>query len=261
MKIKSTSLRDYSVHSFRWNVDPAWTNFSAMIQDGYLFGQAKTEYERHKASKSCLYFGVAAVEAFFNQELREFMRKQGLPDEEILKVIAAPKIRYGAIQDSSFGDICKDIKYKEFQFYKEIRNEVTHPSRKDQLIYDYLNVVIPLEFVRLVQYIFVKVCDMQNKEYQYWMLGWNYIGFNGNNKDLFLSNNLNGFYYSFLSMNIHGLDVSNQLSFEEDYMKGYDSFTKTQLLLNSYPFDIEPRSKFSKPRLTRKWWEHGIELK
>lgn len=256
---KKTKLNDHSVEAWRWNVNPAWTNFSAMIQDNALFNETHTEFERHRTSKSCLYFGVAAVEAFINQELRDFMRSEGQSDDEILKVLPGGKNKKKWLEKSLFGAIYYDTQHERFEYYKEIRNEITHPIRKDQLISDYISIIRPQEFVNVVKYILVKMCELQNKEFQYWMLGWNYIGFNHNNLEPFLGNNLNGFYHSLLAMRVEGYEFAYQMEFSDRYMKGYDAFLKLQKTLDDYPFDIEPeRTHYKPPLLTRRWWDKKV---
>ena len=257
-----TALNDHSVEAWRWNVNPAWTNFSAMIQDNFLFGTAQTEFERHRTSKSCLYFGVAAVEAFINQELREFMRQEGQSDDAIIKILPGGKNKGKWLKKTPFGILYSDNEFSRFEYYKEIRNEVTHPVRKDQLIADYLNIVKPQEFVDMVKYLFVKMCELQDKPFQYWMLGWNYIGCNHNDLEPFLGNNLNGFYHSLVSMRVIGYDFTDQSTFSDRYLKGYTSFLALQKSLDNYPFDIETeRSMFLQaPRLTRKWWDKKVIL-
>ncbi len=256
-----TALNDHSVEAWRWNVDPAWSNFSAMIQDSAMFNEATTTFEKHRASKACLYFGVSAVEGFINQELRAFMRQQGQTDDEIVAVLPGGRKKQKWFQKTTFGAIYDDVRYKRFEYYKEIRHEVTHPVRKDQLISDYLDILNPQEFVDVVKYIFVKMHELQGKAFPYWVLGWNYIGFNFNKMEPCLSNNLNGFYHSTMRMRLPGYDLSFQMNFEDKYMKGYDAFLKMQKSLDEYPFNIEPEViNFDPPRLTRRWWDKEIIL-
>lgn len=255
-------LSDKKSRVWRWNVDPAWTNFSTMIQEHSFFNKSRTEFERHRASKTCLYFGVASIEAFINQELLSVMRKEGRDEDSIASILSqsrkkAEKLKL--LETSPFGSIFDDEQYKIFGEYKKIRNEVTHPSRPDQLIYDYIEIVNVEEFVDMVKYILVKICELQGKEFQYWMLGWNYIGFNHSEIELSLGNNLQSFYWSLQQMNLEGFNKLPQESFLEKCMTGHTAFINLQKNLNEYPFDIEPKHPiFSSPRLTRCWWEHSV---
>jgi hypothetical protein len=258
---KKTTLEDQCVEAWRWNVNPAWTHFSAMIQDGYLFSEAHTEFEKHRISKSCLYFGVAAVEAFINQELRDIMRKAGQSDDEIFNTLKGGKNKIKWLDKSPFSVLSNDVNYTLFNYFKEIRNEVTHPKRKDQLIHDYLNITKPQEFINIVKYILVKMCELQGKEFQYWMLGWNYVGLNNNALELFLGGNLQSFYHSLRAMHIEGYDFTNQINFSTKHMNNYDAFLRLQKKLDEFPFDIELKRAYKNPpRLTRKWWDKQIIL-
>lgn len=80
------NLNNIFVEAWRWNVNPTWTHFSAMIQEAYVYQNSTTQYEQHRASKACLYFGIAAVEAFKNQELRLHLKTQNKTEEEIYQI-------------------------------------------------------------------------------------------------------------------------------------------------------------------------------
>lgn len=255
-------LSDKKSRVWRWNVDPAWTNFSTMIQEHSFFNKSRTEFERHRASKTCLYFGVASVEAFINKDLRSVMRKNGYDEDSISSILSQNRKKtekQNLLKASPFGVIFDDEKYKIFVDYKKIRNEITHPSRPDQLIYDYIEIVNVEEFVDIVKYILVKICELQGKEFKYWMLGWNYIGFNHSEIELSLEDNLQSFYWSLQRMCLEGFNTVPQEDFLKKYMTGYIAFIKMQKKMDECPFDIEPKNPiFSPPRLTRCWWEHSI---
>ncbi len=258
--MRKTELGNADFKAWRWNVDPTWGNFSAMIQDDFFARQANTIYDKHRLSKSCLYFAVATVEAFINKELYLFLASQKTEKKEILQILTNAKKRLAKLQETSFSTLYHHKEYKRYEYYKEIRNEATHPVRQDQLIGDYLDIVDTGEIVKLVKYLLIKTCEMQDKVFPYWMLGWNYIGFNFNKMEPFLSNNLNGFYYSLIAMKIEGFDCQYPMSFENKYMKKYEDFLKFEVALAEYPFEVEPASKIfpDKPRLTRKWWDHSV---
>lgn len=147
-------------------------------------------------------------------------------------------------------------------YYKDIRNEVSHPKRKDQLISDYLDIVDPVDFINIVKYFLVKICEYQNKEYQYWMLGWNYIGCNHNDFELFLHSNGNGFSHSFNSLFGGGYLSLGYDFFSKKYLRSYESFLKVQNLLDVLPVNIEKtHAHFNPPKLTRRWWDKNIFAK
>ena len=255
-------LSDKTSRRWRWNVDPAWTHFSTMIQENHFFTESKTEFERHRASRACIYFGVAAVEAFHNQKLRLLMQGMGHDENAIIEIIASPRkknVKRTMLESSPFGSIFSDKEYEKFREYKKIRNEITHPSRPDQLIFDYLEIVDTKELTAIVKYILVKTCELQDEEFKYWMLGWNYVGFNNCEIELSLNDNLQSFYWSLKYMNLVGFTNFQQELFLKKCMIGHEAFAKLQAALDEYPFEIEPKHPvFSAPRLTRCWWDHAI---
>ena len=186
------------------------------------------------------------------------MRQNGASDDEILKTVYGGKQKKKWLEASPISALFHDSMFDKFSYYKEIRNEVTHPTRKDQLIHDYIDVINTDEIIRVVKYLFVKICELQGKEFQYWMLGWNYIGFNFNKMEPFLGNNMNGFHHSLRKMRVLGIELGIvlQIDFSKRNMVGYNSFLNFQEKLDAYPFDIEPEdSMFDPPRLTRRWWD------
>lgn len=255
-------LSDKKSRIWRWNVDPVWAHFSTMIQENFTFYKAKTDFDRHHASKSCLYFGVAAVEAFINQELRKIMHSKGCDENTISTIISQSrkwKEKQEWLKASPFSAIFEDEKYIAFCEYKKIRNEVTHSSRPDHLVFNYLEIANAEEFISLVQYILVKTCELQNTAFQYWMLGWNYVGCNHSELEPSLNNNLQSFYWSLKYMQIERVRNISQDSFLKNCMTGCAAFTRLQAELDEYPFDIEPKHPvLSPPRLTRCWWDHDI---
>ena len=255
-------LSDKTSRSWRWNVDPVWAHFSTMIQENHCFTESETEFERHRASKACIYFGVAAVEAFHNDKLRHLLQGMGHHEDDISEIVASPRKRkekWKLLESSSFGSIFSDKEYEKFREYKEIRNEITHPSRPDQLIFDYLEIVDTKKLTEIVKYILVKTCELQGDAFKYWMLGWNYIGFNKNEMEPTFAGNLQSFYWSLINMKLPGFVNFPQELFLKKCMTGHAAFMKLQAALDEYPFEIEPKHLvFSAPRLTRCWWNHSI---
>ena len=143
-----------------------------------------------------LYFGFGAIESFLNAEIRIVFTREGVDDKTIFSNIfkASDEERwYKWIEKISGGTIEKNL-FEKMKYLKEIRNETTHSKRKDQLLYGYIDEYSIDEIIDIVQEIIVTIKERQNKPFPYWLIGWNYIGFNFNDKELCLSNNLNSFY-------------------------------------------------------------------
>lgn len=246
--VPRTELSNPQEHEYRWNVDTTWHLYSFMIQEYEQMKESETQFEIYHHKMASLYFGFGAIESFLNTETmiirtKEGNNKKSKPCDELIKELSG-----WSIETSLF---------EKMKYLKEIRNEITHSKRKDQLLYGYIDNYDIDELVNIVQDIIVTIKENQNKPFPYWLIGWNYIGFNFNGKELCLCNNLNSFYYS--CINIGFSPMPPQSMFEKKIMGSYESFLKLKYAFNSSNLIIEPKDPmFDAPRLTRRWWDKDI---
>ena len=257
--VPRTELSNPQEHEYRWNVDTTWHLYSFMIQEYEQMKESETQFEIYHHKMASLYFGFGAIESFLNAEIRIVRTIQGVDDKDILIEIrdAKDKKRWGEWIKEISGGTIEECLFEKMKYLKEIRNEITHSKRKDQLLYGFIDEYSIDEIIDIVQEIIVTIKERQNKPFPYWLIGWNYIGFNFNDKELCLSNNLNGFYYSCL--NIGFSPMPPQSMFEKKIMGSYESFLKLKSAFNSSNLIIEPKNPmFDTPRLTRRWWDKDI---
>src|SRR3954469_9221348 len=74
-----------------WAVNPFWQNFSSLVREATTAGACITGMELSHHLTASLYFGIAALEAFLNQRMRDFLRPTKT-EEEIFDVLRKGQI-------------------------------------------------------------------------------------------------------------------------------------------------------------------------
>lgn len=253
---------------WRWNSDLAWHYYSSMQFEAFCTQTAKNEFLRYHHLRACIYFGIGTLEAFLNKRIRLFLEGEGVDEEEICRKLFHSiedkwtkwvKRIYGknAIKESGVSDV--------FKRFKDLRNEITHPTSRDHSIYAHMDSVQPYELLDAVAIGLVSLYEAERKPFPYWLLGWNYVGMNEDAAQPAQGNNQNGFLHS---MKYMGFPVPSGISpacedWEKQYMTTLDGFRKLRLSLDLYPEDIEPfLANFpSRPRLCRRWWDRELILR
>jgi hypothetical protein len=75
-----------------WSLRPTWHNFSSMIREAVAGCEAPTDMEKSHRQTASLYFGIAALEAFLNEERRS-SQKDSKTAEETLKEIRRTRFK------------------------------------------------------------------------------------------------------------------------------------------------------------------------
>src|ERR1700730_15559515 len=70
-----------------WLVEPLWQNFSSLYREAITAQDAKTGMERSHHLTASLYFGIAALEAFLNKQMRDRLKAHNSEEEEILNIL------------------------------------------------------------------------------------------------------------------------------------------------------------------------------
>lgn len=246
--------------TWRWNADLAWHYHCSMFYESAMAQEANNDFMRYHHVRSGIYFAVSALEAFLNGHMRRDLEAKGVPEEEIFK-----KLRHTKIDEKRKkwpSEICgREIAFPDgvgqiFEAYKDIRNETTHPKRRDHSIYPQLEGANPNKLAEAVSVAMVTVYEGLSDPFPYWVLGWNYVGMNNNPAHPNQGNNMNGFFWSLIEM---GFQVSSdEIAWDKLNMVTLQDYHALKDTLDKYPHEIEPyRADLPmRPRLTRRWWDH-----
>ncbi|MGE4558181.1 MAG: hypothetical protein AB7D07_15360 [Desulfovibrionaceae bacterium] len=252
---------------WRWNVDPVWHHHSSMIQEAVLSTEAVDDFTKYHHLRGCFYFGIGALEAFLNKQMRSKLMQDGLPEEKIFKKLR--QTTFKTKRECWPSAICE----KEVQFPNEysdiissfnaLRGEITHPKAKDHGIYKDLDEVNPKNLVESISCSIVYVYQELTCSFPYWLLGWNYVGMNGDIAYPSLSNNLNGFIWSLAHMGF-GVPTGDDraVQWEKENMTSVSGYNILRDKLDAYPEEMEPFRIVCgpTPRLTKRWWDRKYIL-
>lgn len=211
-----------------------------------LWLSLQTSSKREAYKRGCLLYGLT-------QGL--FARAKDMSQDEIEQELDeyARLVVSVAREEAAFEKSLKSV----FARFKDMRNEITHPKNWDHSIYAELDACNPESLVEAVARGIVMLHEAKSMPFPYWLLGWNYVGMNGNSAHPFEGNNGNGFVHSFRGI----FEVSPRcFDFERDFMTSIRGYEDLKKALDGYPHDIEPFwSNFPlRPRLCRRWWDHAF---
>lgn len=258
---------------YTWNVDPAWEAFSALGESSYLEAHAPHEFDRTRHRKAALLNSSITLEAFINSQMRKHLEAAGLAEAAIMKRLRAQSLpkklrkwpaeifgRPAAIADAALLDAIED--------YHDLRNGIVHPKERDHALYSKLESVKLPQLTEGVALTIVAILEAGARQYPYWLLGWNFVGFNHDPAQPFL-NNAAQFLHSLARMDYvpsqHAWVADESEAWQRRFLTGTASFRRLKSSLDAYPHDIEPWCELipglgSPPRLCRRWWDRAFIL-
>jgi hypothetical protein len=237
-----------------------------MFQEMSFANQSTNDIARYHHLSACLLFGGCAIESFSNANMRKHLKTSGVPETEILK-----RLRYTALREkleSWPGEICgMTLERRDVEVlldFLDLRNEVTHRKRMDHSLYKELDETIPVHFVEAIQRTFVLLYQGQGGSFPYWLLGWNFVGMNGDHTHPCLINNRQ-FQHALnhMGFKVPAWEYDAARAWEEQNMRGIHAFMRLRDDYYSKAPDIEPRSERfpMAPRLCKRWWDRQLILR
>lgn len=248
---------------WRWNVGDVWQTFSSMFQEAVQSRTVRNDISRYHHLSAALLFGGCTLEAFLNSNMRTHAEGSSAKDEVIIK-----RLRY-----TSLGEKLKKwpselvgsdipLSYvKTITDFLDLRNEVTHRRRKDHSLYLELDEANIQTFVSAVQVAMVSMYAGLKKPFPYWLLGWNYVGFNGDISAPCLLNNQQ-FRHSLVrfGFDVPAWNYAAAKRWEQTYMTSTSGFSTLQAQVYEKCSVIEPISQRAPhvPRLCKRWWDSTL---
>jgi hypothetical protein len=236
-----------------------------MVQEAVLAMEATDDFTKYHHLRGCFYFGIGALEAFLNEQMRAKLTEEGISEKKIFKELRYTNFK--TKRDDWPSAICgaevgfPDEYSDTISEFNALRGEITHPKAKDHEIYKNLDEADPSSLVEAISCSIVYIYQVQGRPFPYWLLGWNYIGMNGDVAYPSLSNNVNGFVWSLANMGFKTSPGQGWI-WEKEYMTSIEGYTKLKASLDSYPDDVEPFRVICgpTPRLTKRWWDRKYIL-
>lgn len=251
---------------WRFNSNITWHYFSSAYYQKVVSDESNNAFLRYHHLRACVYFSVCCFEAFLNKSMREKLEKAGIPEIDIVR-----KLRFETLAKKLAGwpsEIC-DLPIEvpaeliaTFKSFRDIKDEVTHAKNRDHSIYVEMDGLKPSRILDALAELIITVLSLQGRAFPYWLLGWNYVGFDDDPSQPFESNNLNGFVHSLRRLNITFDNLGSDIAWEMHAMTSMKGYHELKAILSQVTVDIEPRSpRFpTRPRVTRRWWDNQIAM-
>jgi hypothetical protein len=242
-----------------WITNPVWQNFSSLFREAITAQEAKTGMERSHHLTASLYFGIAALEAFLNQKMRDHL--QGTKSEKeifnalrngkvIEKIKKWPEKLLGKPLNLS-GETINSI-----VFFNDVRGDLTHPKTQGHSIYAKLEKVDPISVIDTVSEYIVHFHETEGTSYPYWLFGWNYLNPRPDSYEIILINDQQ-FMFSLqaLGFKVQAALYAEAEVWRDHYLKTFEGFLGLKRALSSLQH-CEPKiDRFPyRPILCRRWW-------
>ncbi|MHB8199949.1 MAG: hypothetical protein ACYDD9_03940 [Acidithiobacillus sp.] len=242
-----------------WSVNPAWQNFSSLFREANAAIEAPTDMEKSHHLTASLYFGIAALEAFLNQQMRSHMTPskddkaifEKLRTGRFIKKLKTWPAEIIGRPTSVASDVIELI-----EFCNDVRGDLTHPKTVGHNIYERLFEVEPMSVVNAIATYVASFHEVQGTRYPYWLFGWNYLNPRPNTHEIILINDQQ-FLHSLaaLGFDIPSYDYARAEAWKEKYMASVDGYAVVRDALRSSN-RCEPKfDRFPfQPKLCRRWW-------
>jgi len=242
-----------------WAVNPTWQNFSSLVREAATASAVKTGMELSHHLTASLYFGVAALEAFLNERMRESVKSQK-SEEEIFDVLRKSqiiaKLKKWPEQILGVPLALGDEVMELLVDFNDIRNDLTHPKTHGHDIYRRLETIDPTKVVAAVAEYIVKYHQAAKTRYPYWVFGWNYLNPRPDSYEIFI---INDQQFSF-SLQTLGFQVpaANHFAAEawsDCHLGTFDGYLAVKAALDRLSHCERKLPHFPhRPVLCRCWW-------
>jgi len=207
-----------------------------------------------------LYFGIAALEAFLNRQMRDHLSSSAT-DAQIVKLIRRTPI-LAKIRDWPNEMLARPLTLNDgvlelIELCNVVRGELIHPKTAGSRIYKDLETIDPATVINSVAEYMVGFSEAQDHLFPYWLFGWNYLSPRHDSYEIVLVNEQQFCY----SLQVLGFDVPASIpAYADPWRKTYlgtqDGFVKIRDALGSVEH-CEPKSSVFPyaPILCRRWWK------
>ncbi len=185
-----------------WSINPAWQNYSSLYREVAAARKSPNEIGKFHHLTAALYFGIATIEAFLNQQMRTHLATHA-PEQVIFETLRHtgflkklenwPTEILGA--DPAVAPSTLDL----IRLFNEIRGNLTHPKTSGHDIYQDLEAIDPDTVTVAVAEYCVRFLEARGEVIPYWFLGWNYFNPRSDSHEIWLVTNQQ-FSHSMLNM-------------------------------------------------------------
>ena len=242
-----------------WAINPVWQNFSSLIREATTSLEARTEMDRSHHLTASLYFGIAALEAFFNRLMRNHLSAAN-SEQEICEVLRkghfVDKLKKWPTEILGKPLLLTDQTLNLIKLVNEIRGDLTHPKTRGHDVYEKLEGVDPKSVIDSVADCIVRFHDAQGTMYPYWLFGWNYLNPRKDSCEIVIITDQQ-FCFSLQALGFHApVPAYRRIeTWPNHFLRGIDRYMAVKHALAAVDHCEPAFSEFPfRPRLCRRWW-------
>lgn len=194
--------------------------------------------------------------------MRKHLSTKGIDEETIYKKLRnatfKEKLNKWVIELCDNPIIPEEETNRLLDWYRETRNEITHPKNKDHSIYRDLDKVRFTDFQGTIAEYMIRIHEARGEVFPYWLFGINFVGMNGDYRYPCLENNIQ-FLWSLRWMGVNSIPLPGIVEEADKWLKacmgslkGYREGLEIVKKLGCEARYIEYPSK---PRLCVRWWD------
>jgi len=242
-----------------WSVNPAWQNFSSLYREVRSAAESPTDMEKSHHLTAALYFGISALEAFLNREMRQHL-KASKSEVEIFDILRKGRLITkleawpSQILGKSLPLAAETIEL--LKLCNDVRGDLTHPKTFGHDIYERLLNIEPAAVVNAVALYIVTYHVAQDTKYPYWIFGWNYLNPRQGAHETILVNDQQ-FLFSLVALgfDVPSGDWARAEQWKDRYFKSVDGYKAIDEALGRTK-GCEPKyDRFPfQPKLCSRWW-------
>ena len=239
-------------------VDPSWQNFSSLYREACTADEAVTAVEKSHHMMAALYFGIAALEAFLNGQMRLHLQ-QSKPADEVLDILRKSnflkKLKKWPTEITGRSSLAPRDAVDLICLCHDVRSNLTHPKSFGHAIYERLLAVKPSDVVHAVARYIVAFHQAQGTIFPYWVFGWNYLNPRTQTHDIVVINEQQ-FRFSLVALGFRiPMQWPEYETWANDYLGTLEGFDRIRIALRGVEA-CEPKDvRFPhQPKLCRRWW-------
>lgn len=242
-----------------WWISPPWQNFSSLFREACAACDAGTALEKSHHLTASLYFGIAALEAFLNQQMRTYLASSANEADIIDRLRKGrfiSKLKRWPLEITG-QSVSVDPKILELiELCNDVRGDLTHPKTIGHDIYQRLFDLEPMSIVDAVAQYIVCFHEAQKARYPYWVFGWNYLNPRRDAYEIILINDQQ-FCHSLaaLGQRVPAWEYGRAEAWKDKHLATLDGYVSIRNALRQAAHCEPKASRFPfQPKLCRRWW-------
>jgi len=242
-----------------WSINPTWQNFASLYREAAGAREAPNDISKFHHLTAALYFGVATIEAFLNQQMRRSLAATE-SEERIFHTLRYTRFvkKFEKWPSTVLGSspAIAPSTMDLLRLCNDIRGDLTHPKTSGRDIYGKLESINPEALVLAVAEYCVRFLEVRREVFPYWFLGWNYLNPRPNTHEIIVIGGQQ-FSYSLCNMGyrVPYFEADRSEAWRRQNMSSFDGYLCIKQALDRYGRCEPKHPRFPHmPILCARWW-------